>query len=79
MPLAILKRQVSDLPISFTLDDSQAMSPEMKLSKFASVVVGARISKSGQAMPTAGDLTGQSKPLAVGGPAIELVIDTVQP
>ena len=79
MPLAILKRQVSDLPISFTLDDSQAMSPEMKLSKFASVVVGARISKSGQATPTAGDLTGQSKPLAAGGPAIELVIDSVQP
>ena len=79
MPLAILKRQVSDLPISFTLDDSQAMSPEMKLSKFASVVVGARISKSGQATPTAGDLTGQSKPLAVGGTAIELVIDSVQP
>ncbi len=79
MPLAILKRQVSDLPITFTLDDSQAMSPEMKLSKFASVVVGARISKSGQATPTAGDLTGQSKPLAAGGPAIELVIDSVQP
>ena len=79
MPLAILKRQVSELPITFTLDDSLAMSPEMKLSKFTSVVVGARISKSGQAMPTAGDLTGQSKPLAVGGPAIELVIDTVQP
>ena len=79
MPLAILKRQVSDLPISFTLDDSQSMSPEMKLSKFSSVVVGARISKSGQATPTAGDLTGQSKPLAVGGPAIALVIDSVQP
>ena len=79
MPLAILKRQVSELPITFTLDDSLAMSPEMKLSNFASVVVGARISKSGQAMPTAGDLTGQSKPLAAGGPAIELVIDGVQP
>ena len=79
MPLAILKRQVSDLPISFTLDDSQAMSLEMKLSKFAVVVVGARISKSGQATPTAGDLTGQSKPLAAGGPAIELLIDSVQP
>jgi len=79
MPLAIMKRRVSDLPISFKLDDSQAMSPEMKLSKFASVVVGARISKSGQATPTAGDLTGQSKPLAAGGPAIELVIDSVQP
>ncbi len=79
MPLAILRRQVSELPITFTLDDSLAMSPEMKLSKFTSVVVGARISKSGQATSTAGDLTGQSKPLAAGGPAIELVIDSVQP
>ena len=78
MPLAILKRQVSELPITFTLDDSMAMSPEMKLSKFTSVVVGVRISKSGQATPTAGDLTGQSAPVKAGGPAIELVIDSVQ-
>ncbi len=79
MPLAIVKRQVSELPFSFTLDDSMAMSPEMRLSKFANVVVGARISKSGQATPASGDLTGQSMPLKLGGRPIELVIDSVQP
>jgi cytochrome c-type biogenesis protein CcmH len=79
MPLAILKRQVSELPISFTLDDSLAMSPQMKLSNFSSVVVGARISKSGQAMPTPGDLTGQSMPVKTDGSPVELVIDGVQP
>ena len=79
MPLAILKRQVSELPVSFTLDDSMAMAPEMKLSKFAAVVVGARISKSGQATPMAGDLTGQSAPVKAGTRSIELVIDSVQP
>ena len=48
MPLAILKRQVKDLPLDFTLSDEQAMSPEMKLSKFSEVIVIARVSKSGR-------------------------------
>ncbi|KNZ32851.1 MAG: hypothetical protein AD742_09060 [Methylibium sp. NZG] len=79
MPLAILKRTVADLPISFTLDDSMAMSPQMKLSNFPLVVVGARVSKSGNAMPQAGDLQGQATPAKLGSSGIELVIDAVQP
>ena len=59
MPVAILRKQVKDLPLSFTLDDTLAMAPEAKLSLFPQVVVSARISRSGQAAPTAGDLTGQ--------------------
>ena len=79
MPLAIIKRKVSDLPITFRLDDSMAMSPQMKLSSFASVVVGVRVSKSGQATPQSGDLVGQSAPVALGAKPIELLIDGVQP
>ncbi len=64
MPLAILRHQVKDLPVSFKLDDSMAMSPAMKLSAYAKVVVTARVSKSGQAAPGPGDLSGQSAAVA---------------
>jgi cytochrome c-type biogenesis protein CcmH len=79
MPLAILKRKASELPITFTLDDSTAMSDELKLSKFELVVVGARVSKSGNALPQSGDLVGQSAPVKAGSGKLTLVIDGVQP
>lgn len=64
MPLAIQRYRVKDLPVEFRLDDSQAMSPATRLSAFPQVVVGARVSKTGQATPSAGDLVGLSKPVA---------------
>ncbi len=65
MPLAATRTTVSALPVTVTLDDSQAMMPQMKLSAFQQVIVGARISKSGQATPQPGDLEGTSGPLDV--------------
>jgi cytochrome c-type biogenesis protein CcmH len=73
MPLAIMRKKVSDLPFNFVLDDSTAMSPDNKLSSAAQVVVGARISKSGNAMPQTGDLQGFSPAVAPG--ASKLVIE----
>lgn len=74
MPLAIVRKQVKDLPFSFTLDDTTAMSPTNKLSGVAKVIVGARISKSGNAMPQPGDLSGQVGPVSVGAAGLQLDI-----
>jgi cytochrome c-type biogenesis protein CcmH len=75
MPLAILRMQVKDLPIQFKLDDSHAMAPAFKLSSFPKVVVGARISKSGEAMPQKGDLTGITAPVATGSTGLKVEIN----
>lgn len=74
MPLAIIRKQVKDLPIQFTLDDSMAMSPAAKLSGAAQVVVGARISKSGNAMPQNGDLQGLVSGVPVGANGVKVEI-----
>jgi len=79
MPVALLKRQVKDLPLEFALDDSMAMMPTMKLSNFSSVVVGARVSKGGDAMPASGDLQGFSAPVKVGSAGVDVKIDQVVP
>ncbi|MGB8598759.1 MAG: c-type cytochrome biogenesis protein CcmI, partial [Burkholderiales bacterium] len=79
MPLAVLKVQASDLPKAFSLDDSMAMTPAMKLSNFQEVTVGARISKSGNATAQRGDLVGSIGPVRLGSREVKVVIDGVVP
>lgn len=79
LPLAILKKQVKDLPAVFTLDDSMAMAPNFALSNFPQVVVGARISKSGNATPQSGDLEGFSPVVKTGSTGLTVVIDRALP
>ena len=57
MPLAIVRKQVAELPVEVVLSDEQAMMPNMALSNFDEVVVSARVSFSGQAIPQGGDLS----------------------
>jgi len=79
MPLAIVRRPVGAWPSAFVLDDSMAMAPNLKLSGFDKVVVGVRISKSGNATPQPGDLIGQSPAVAPGVRDLRISIDQVQP
>jgi cytochrome c-type biogenesis protein CcmH len=77
MPLAVQRAKVSDLPLAFKLDDSMAMTPTATLSSARQVIVGARISKSGNAIPQAGDLSGEAAPVAPGASGIAIRIDSV--
>ncbi|WP_197418170.1 tetratricopeptide repeat protein [Paucibacter sp. KCTC 42545] len=74
MPLAILRKKASELPFTFTLDDSLAMSPAARLSSAPQVVIGARISKSGEALPKPGDLQGLSGVVALGARDVQVLI-----
>jgi cytochrome c-type biogenesis protein CcmH len=80
MPLAAVRKQVRDLPLSVKLDDSMAMMPQMKLSGFDQVVVGARVSLSGNPSAQSGDLEGEIKPVAPGqSQVVKVSINSVHP
>jgi cytochrome c-type biogenesis protein CcmH len=79
MPLAVFKTTVAKLPMSFTLDDSTAMTPERKLSGAGEVFVKVRVSKSGNAIPQSGDLTGVMGPVKVGSQGLKLEIKDQMP
>jgi cytochrome c-type biogenesis protein CcmH len=77
LPLAVVRATVKDLPIRFTLDDSTSMAPTAKLSMHKQVVVSARVSRSGQAMPQPGDLVGSVQPVTVGSTGVQVRIADV--
>lgn len=79
MPLAIVRTTAKDLPYAYHLDDSSALMPDHKLSQAAEVVLVARISKSGDAKPQAGDLQGLSAAIKPDGGAVDIEINQVVP
>jgi cytochrome c-type biogenesis protein CcmH len=59
-PVAVLRTRAPVWPVSFQLDDSLAMMPGRVLSGFDTVIVEARLSKSGDALAKPGDLQASS-------------------
>ncbi len=79
MPLAVMRVAATAGPVPFALDDSQAMAPELRLSMHEQVMVEARISRTGQAMPQSGDLQGSSGPVPSNSAQLQIKIDSVVP
>jgi cytochrome c-type biogenesis protein CcmH len=80
-PLAIAQAQVSDLPATFVLDASNAMSPQASLDQVDEARLMVRVSPSGQATPQPGDLFGDLDSVPVGSvddsEAVSVLIDSV--
>lgn len=79
MPVAVVRARAKELPLQFTLDDSRAMAPTAKISNLSEVIVSARISRSGNAMPSSGDLEGGNEKIKVGSQGIAITIDRAVP
>ena len=79
VPLAVMRASARALPISFTLDDSQAMAPGVNISSAQALRVEARISRSGNATPQPGDLVGTSAVVRPGAREVRVVVDKVLP
>lgn len=75
MPVSIVRATKRDLPFTFRLDDSTSPMPSRKLSDVGQVVIVARLSKSGEAIPKSGDLQGMSQPVKPGASGITIVMD----
>lgn len=77
MPLAVLRQSASSMPMPFTLDDSLSMDPNSKLSSSPEVEIEARISKTGLAMPSAGDLLSAPQTVKLGANNVTLRVAKV--
>jgi cytochrome c-type biogenesis protein CcmH len=77
MPLAAKRVRVADLPMDFSLDDADALMPSRPLSSAKSILIEARVSKSGDAKAMPGDLKGSVGPIKLGAKGLRLTIDKV--
>ena len=79
MPLAIVRLQAKNLPARFSLKDGMGMNPNLKLSSFPEVVISARVTRSGKAIPASGDLQGFSEVVKIGDQNVNILIDQEVP
>lgn len=81
MPLALVRLQPANWPLSVNLNQQQSMIENMSLASFDVVQVIARVSKSGMATPQTGDLIGESEPidLQTNSQPVTVQISTIVP
>jgi cytochrome c-type biogenesis protein CcmH len=76
-PLAVRRLQVKDLPLDIKLSAQDAVVPGRSIAGYDKLQVTARVSRSGTAVPQAGDLVGRGEWLKATGKPLSIVIDTV--
>lgn len=79
MPLAVSRIKSGKWPLQFRLDESMSMIKGASLQRHRKVNLIVRISRTGQAVPVAGDMEGRVDAAEVGAAPVELTIDDVLP
>jgi cytochrome c-type biogenesis protein CcmI len=79
LPLAALRRQAADLPLDFAIEPRDLVGDPARFAQARSVVVSARVSKSGAGQPRPGDLTGEAVAVAPHARGVAIVVDHVVP
>ena len=79
-PLAVVKKQVKDLPISVVLDDSMAMIPGMNVSSMENIKITARISATGTATAQPGEAFGAIEIMGMNRSGVKAIVinDTIK-
>ena len=80
-PLAARREAAREFPLTLRLDDSMSMLPERTLASAERVEVGARISRSGDARASTGDIQGTSGPIEIrpGVSEVEILLNEQVP
>ena len=80
MPVVALRKPATELPIDFVLTDAQAMVAGTHLADYETLVVTARVSRSGLATESVDGLEAWSDPVSpTTGSKIDLLIATNSP
>ncbi|MGJ7613961.1 MULTISPECIES: tetratricopeptide repeat protein [unclassified Variovorax] len=79
MPLAAARYSAAQFPLRFKLDGTSPMNGGKKLSEVPRLVITARVSRTGEAMPQTGDLRGESVPVEAARDNVQVQISSTQP
>lgn len=79
MPVAVLRLTAAQLPAQFKLDDTNAMTPDMPLSRFDELMIEARISRSGTAQRQPGQPVSIVQTVRRGSAGLTLLIGAIEP
>ncbi|MGF1762851.1 c-type cytochrome biogenesis protein CcmI [Aliivibrio kagoshimensis] len=73
MPVAAVRLPIGQFPLTVTLDDSNSMMPERKLTSLSELMIRARIDADGNVSTREGDWYGESEAVTMGEPVTVVI------